>query len=953
MRTAADHVLRLVGMLLIICAGSAAAQQELNVGPWSAKPGGTDLERLSYKGEPLIEKGNMRGYLPAWQGGRFDMAGAELTVMKTSATWHKAEAGNQEATLTLELTEQLCRYSLDTTIAAAGPTEFSVQIVPEAVQATDEHFLVWVDGEPRSLPRESEFEKIGGIEELRFEQAQRTVIVRCTGFELQDRRAQGSGLFLVKVIGSSGQEPRTVTSVIEVEVQEAKPELVAGRQRVIAQLPTEYEPMALKNADFESENAFQGWSSNPAAVLDTEIKHGGKQAARLTIQGELEEAQRGNVYLTQSVPVQEGRLYQAEAWIRTQDVKSAVVNGMSSVGATVIVEFADKQGKWFAGGSYGKGLYGTVNWRRVRTSPVRAPKGAGYAIIYLALRATGIAWFDDVALREVRYNVLMLQPLPEQSIADNTPRFNWHFGLKTWATLELCQKEDFPVGETIALEAVEVPPVSLEDPIGPGKWFWRVRVPDYDVVSPAWSFTQTASLDEDCTEPKIAETHGWLGSKSAPVRVRYSDNVGVVKVRLMVDGQDVSKAVQVGARQARYTPEEGWSEGLHKVVARVEDAAGNFAERKLFFTHSRPMPKTAWKQIGGVETDGQRRFLLGMYGVAIEDMPEIAAGGFDFVHSYQWDGAGTNEEALEYLDEAHKHGLQAFIGLNRQRLIAEDEEFVAERVGALMRHPALFAWYLYDEPDLLHQYVSPMWLERYYKLIKALDPFHPVVVTCARDDAVEKYRDCLDVHWTQVYGSTAFVASRLDRHRAALREGTPLAAILHSYDRAQTSLLRAGEKPDPAKFQPDGRTMRANAFMALAHNSSCLIWWWWGYGGGGRYFTVANAPEDWASLKQTVADIKSLRPVLTAEGEIQTWIERPAEDVEVHIWEKKLPDRTVIIAVNRDKQPCELSFAPKTLPADCRVKVLFEAREIEVKQGLLTDSFGELEVHVYEWMARR
>jgi len=941
----------LFAVLLATWPVAATAQREVTVGPWTAQVGDADLEALSYQGQLVVQKGGMRAYLPAWEGARFDMNGANLEVTETSGTWHKAEAGNQDATLKLELTPQSAKYSLETTITAAGPTEYWVQIVPEAVRSDDEHCLVWVDGRLRSLPLVGEFERFGGIRELRFERADRTVIVRCTGFELQDRRAQGSGLFLVRVIGSSGEQPRTVASTIEIEVQEAEPEAVAGREALIAQLPVEYHPLALANADLEADEPLASWSPNPLAAVDTDIKHAGEQAARLTIAGELKEDERGRVYLIQTVPVEEGKLYQAQAWIRGQDVKRAVVTHMSSVGATVILEFADKQGEWFAGGSYGKSHYGTFDWRRVLTDPVRAPKGAGYAIVYLALRATGTAWFDDVALREVRYHVLMLDPLPGQQVADNTPRFNWHFGPKTWTTLELCRSEHFAAGETVALQDVEVPPVALKSPIEPGQWFWRVRVPDYDLVSPAWRFTQTASLDQDCTEPEIAETHGWLASKSAPMRVRYSDNVGVVKVSLTVDGQDVSAAVQVGAEQAVYVPEAGWSEGLHKALIRAEDAAGNYAERQLFFTHSAELPRTTWQQIGGVDTQGERRFLLGMYGVKIEHMPEIAAGGFDFVHSYQWDGAGSNEEALEYLDEAQKHGLQAFVGIYRRRLMSGDEEFVAERVGALMHHPALFAWYLYDEPDLQHQYVSPMWLARYYKLIKALDPFHPVVVTCAGDGAVEKYRDALDVHWTQVYGSTAFVSSRIDRHRASLHEGTPLAAILHCYDRAQTSVVRGGGQADPAEFQPDGRMMRANAFMALAHNSSCLIWWWWGYGGGETMFTVANAPKEWASLQQTVADIKSLRPVLTAAGEIHTWVETPAEDVEVHIWEKRLPDPTVIIAVNRDETPSELSFAPKTLPRDCRVKVLFEDREVEVKEGLLTDSFEELAVHVYEWEA--
>ena len=955
--------------LCFVCTVAAFCQPELTAGDWSATVGPTGPSELCYKGEVIARRGNLGAWHPAWKGGRFVMDGAEVTAAEASATWHKAVPENQEATLKLLLTPQGCRFSLDTTITAAGPSEFSLQLVPEAVRTAEDRCFVWVDEEPRVLSLVGVFDKFGGIADMRFERPDRTVFVRCNGFEMQDRRAGGSGLFLVQVIGSSGREPRTKESFIEIGVREADAADVAGRERLLAQRPTTYEPMTVRNGGFESEKPLERWSENPRATLDAEVKHEGDRSARLTIlPGEEKDA---NPYITQTIPVTEGRLYEAEAWIKAEDVEAAAVRGMPSTGATIIIEFNDKQGKWFASGSYAKGSYGTSNWRRVMTGVARAPKGAGSAVIFLALRATGTAWFDDVGLREVRRHAMMLSPLPGERVADNTPRFNWYYGAKTSTVLELSQTEDFAADEVISMPNVQTLPISLETPIAPGTWFWRVRAPDFAYTSPAWQFVQTASLDQDCTEPKIEETHGFLAARTDAIRVRYSDNVGVQDVRLTVDGKDASESAKAGETELTYAPKEGWTEGLHKVAVEVKDEAGNRAERKLFFTHCRPMPTTVWRQIGGVETlaaglpvpptlaaglpvsptqetRGEKRFLFGMYGVRIEDMPEVAEAGFDFVHNYTWDGTGTNETAIEYLDEAQKHGLQAFIGISRRQLMKGDEEFVAERVGALMGHPGLLAWYLYDEPDLAHQYVSPMWLERYYRLIKALDPFHPVVVTCAGDGAVAEYRNALDVHWTQVYGSTSFVARRLPKHRASLNEGTPLAAILHCYDRTQTTLLRAGKPTDPAEFQPDGRTMRANAFMALTKNASCLIWWWWGQGGS---FTVANAPEAWASLKQTVADIKSLEPVLTAEGEIHTWVEKPAEGVEVHVWEKKLAGRTVIIAVNRDNKACEVSIAPKTLPKNCSMQDRFEDRQVEVKDGLLRDDFEPLGVHVYQWEA--
>ncbi|MBI3923158.1 MAG: hypothetical protein HY318_17185, partial [Armatimonadetes bacterium] len=691
----------------------------LTNGPWTATLDGTGPQVIAYKGEPIIRRGALTGFLPEWKGGRFFMDGSQLTTTETTATWHKHVEGNQEALLKLELTPKGCRFSLDTTITAAGPSEFSVEIAPEAVRTVEDHCFVWMDGEPQFLDLVGTFPATGGINELRFERADRTVTVRCTGFQMQDRRRGGGDMFLVQVIGSEGVEPRKASASIEIEVQEADPATSEARGVALSQKPRDVKDLPVANPGFESTKLLDSWTENPLASLDTATKHSGRQSTRLTLREDV--AKREHVYLIQNVPVREKGLYQAMAWIKSEQVEAAQVGGMSPTGATIIIEFADKQGKWLASGSYAGGLYGTTDWRWVATEVAQAPPGAGSAVIFLALRGIGTAWFDDVALSEVNQHVIKLSPLPGQRVADNTPTFNWHYGWKTPATLELCQEVSFPAEKVISIPKIESLPIALEKHIPPGKWFWRVRVPDHDVVSTAWEFAQTVDLTRDTTEPKIEHTYGWL-SNNQPIRIRYSDNVGVTRVRLTVDGQEVSSQVRWSKTIATFAPQRGWTEGLHKVLVQVSDAAGNTAERKLFFTHSKPRPKTVWQQVGGVKTGGRKRFLFGMYGVRIQDMQEIAAGGFDFVHNYQWDGPGTNEEALRYLDAAQKNSLQAFIGIWRQQLMKGNEEFVAERVGALMNHPGLFAWYLYDEPDIQFQYVSPEWLTRYYKLIKALDP---------------------------------------------------------------------------------------------------------------------------------------------------------------------------------------------------------------------------------------
>ncbi len=930
--------------LLLMGAMAATAQQKVESGPWSIATGPGGPDAVAYKGQVLVQRARVSGFLPQWKGGRFDLSGGSVTPTAAGATWERKAPGNQDATLQVTATGSKVSFALETTLVAAGPTEYSVEIVPEAVRTAEGYCFATVDGRNTTLDLAGEFAQLGGIREVRFEQAERTVVVRCDTAMLQDRRKQGSGLFLVLAFGSDGGQPKTEKRAVEIEVLEAAPEEVPARRALLAQIPIERTDVPVANAGFESEKALENWTENPRATLDAEVKHGEKQSARVIIPAEQTDAT--GIYLTQQVPVQEGALYTAEAWIKTRGVKGATLGDKSATGGTIILEWADKDGKWLAPGDYADGSYGDTDWRLVTTKAMRAPKGAGNAVIFLSMRAHGTAWFDDVKFTEIRRNVVLAEPGSERKVADNTPRFRWDYSERADTLLELSTDREFPPAKTVSRKVAQTFEATPERPLAPGTWFWRVRIPGHGVVSAVWQFEQTAPLTQDCTEPVVQPNHAYLAGARQSATVQFSDNVGVKEVTLLLDGKDVTRQAKVGAKSATVTPAKGWAPGLHRLDVTVKDAAGNSAMRRLFLNHMPGAVRKEWLFNGGIAIGGKPQFLLGMYGVRTEDIPEMAAAGYDFVHNYTWDGPGTNESALQYLDDVRKRKMQAFIGFDRARLKAWDEEFVAERVGALCRHPGLLAWYLFDEPDLSHQFVPPDQLRALYRLIRALDPLHPVIVTVAQQHMVKEYNGSYDVYWSMDYATPGANARNFDKHREIIGPAVPMMSIVHCYDGKQAPASKGGN-PDPEKFQPGPAMLRANAFMAIAHGSSGLGWWWWGQGSD-IFLTVARVPAAWAALKETVRQIRALRPVLEAQSPARLWMEKPAEGIEVHLWERKVAGRAVIIAVNRDDKACDLNLKSPLLPARGRAKVLFEERTVPVEAGRLSDRFEPLAVHVYE-----
>jgi len=929
------------------------AQDIVRMGPMDIETSPIGPALIRYQGEVLMRNGSFVGYTPEWASSRFRMEGCQRSAHSepneyVEQVWEKSSPDNATVSMHAWSDGQTTRFWAEARTFAAGPSEFAIQIVPEAVEIDATRCLVSVNGRLEHLPLDRSLDQISGLKDLVFHQPTRRIRIQTTGnrggWVLQDRREKGQGFFLVVVLAASGKEPVETRHEVTLCVEEIPDEERTRNAAFVAQVPTEMRDLSVVNPGFEDQN-LQAWSKNAYASVDSEIRHREAQSACIRID-EGQEAQ-ANPYIVQNVSVRPGGRYTLAGYVRTENVKAATVGGKSSTGGTLIIEFADPKGKWFAAGKYAKGIYGSADWEHLECEEVMAPAGAGYAILFLALRATGTVWFDDISLSEVSHHIVLSSPGAGETVFDNTPSFVWDYPSGVPFELQLSRDSSFPEEGLIRTAAPSLS-LSLKDSIDQGTWFWRVACPDHQVTSAAWSFQQTAPLSADTTEPEIYAAHGWISESRGPLSIAYSDNVGVTDLKLVRNGVDVSHDVRKEKERAFYEPQADWQMGLNRLAVTVSDEGGNLAEKEIWCTHTPPLPRITWCKRGGISFDGEKRFLLGMYGVNVENMPVVAEAGFDFVHSYAWDGAGDNASALAYLDAAKENGLQAFIGFNRRELIKGNHGFVAERVGALMTHPALLAWYLFDEPALSHQYVSPERLASHYRLIKNLDPFHPVVVTVAHDYAAEAYNQSFDVHWTQVYGSTAFVAGRMKKHRPMIGEDKSLAAILHCYDRDQTNLIRSGGNPDLEAFQPDARILRANAYMALAHNSSGLIWWWYGYGQSDRFLTVAQAPQVWEAFRHLIHEIKSLSPVLTAEGEIHTWIERPSEGTEVHLWEKRCRGETLLIAVNRDETPCEIAIVPKTLKSDDSLAVIWEDRTIHLESGSAKESFLPLGVHVYK-----
>ena len=681
---------------------------------------------------------------------------------------------------------------------------------------------------------------------------------------------------------------------------------------------------AVCNGGFE--DGLAGWNGGASMALDDAVAHDGRRSVCLTVA----DPKTDSVYVTQMVPVKGARIYKASCFVKTENVREAEGH-KESVGSGLIVEWADADKKWLTSGKYACGVWGTSDWQKKECAWLNAPDKACYAIVYLALRASGKAWFDDVSLSEILIPTEKVSPADGSSISNNCPRFAWRRlpGVRRY-TLELSRDPSFPPEKTHAFDAGGLAEFQLEEPLNPGACYWRVNSPRRTDIE-TWSFTQTAPSNADCLPPLVQTKACRVTGSHEAFTVKVKDRPWTAKLAFLgVEGRLVGKDNEGLCHYSFSAPSGGWPSGLTEGEIVAVDAAGNRAATMFWLLNApRPENGVAVGADGAYWQGGRRIFPLGIYEVAPKYMEEVREAGWDVVHAYQWEFSQDDAACRKYLDDCWAaNGLRAFIGFDRgvrsrNGIVQGNLAHVARRVGALADHPGLFCWYLYDEPETEGYFVTPDSLTEFADLVRALDPYHPVVMT-TWGITMNEYRRTWDTHWTQAYGNPAEVVREVESHRSLLNNASPITLIVCCNDGKQGAAIEKGIAPDPDKFARDYDLMRACAFLGIVKECNGVWWWWFARDNGGKYYSASRSPKAWADLVQVIKELRSIRPLVTADGAVVTGTAAEGKD-RVEWWRKTVDGKAIFIAVNTADHPVSVTVA---VPGDALRKLTLRRYEV-------------------------
>jgi len=362
--------------------------------------------------------------------------------------------------------------------------------------------------------------------------------------------------------------------------------------------------------------------------------------------------------------------------------------------------------------------------------------------------------------------------------------------------------------------------------------------------------------------------------------------------------------------------------------------------------------------------DGKPFFPIMQWAQSRSRMAEQRSCGFN-----TYFGQGDNSTALEYANEARKHGLMVIVAFK------EDE------VSFVKEHPALLGWYYRDEPDMpdktgkgpripIKESISV------YEKLKSLDKNHPMFLTLTTNysksiegskyDDVSFYKeykkatDIIGFDIYPIYGNMKpeclwWVATGVTDLRKIVDDKLPIYAWIET--NAGSKWITPSRMRHPYPYE-----IRAEVWMAIIRGAKAIGYFTHSWvepseignpnsklkRGQSKYYTQFGVPpENQKELGKINTQITKLTPIICSADVIGKVKEEESGGGDVEILVKEYEGKLYIFAVNMKRGETNVKFKVEGLKKGTKIEVDEEKRDIVAEEGMFEDNFKEHAVHIY------
>ncbi len=261
----------------------------------------------------------------------------------------------------------------------------------------------------------------------------------------------------------------------------------------------------------------------------------------------------------------------------------------------------------------------------------------------------------------------------------------------------------------------------------------------------------------------------------------------------------------------------------------------------------------------GCRTPAPRAYPIGIYAPGdAENLPLLHDAGFDLVL-----GPATRP----FLDAALASGIRVLAVPGSPAGPTFDLPLVRNTVRSVGAHPALWAWYLADEPDL--RGVAPAEVRGARRAVRAAGSMRPTAVTVWHGTALSRYPDSeilMVDHYPVGIGPLA-------RFFKEVRAGRAIADVAHhslvpvvqamdwsAYPIRIRTLAGGDPSEAPPTREPTAAEMRSMAWGARVLGADGLFFYCYDDG----LWRMEDHPTAWKDLSDVVREIRDLEPLFRA-----------------------------------------------------------------------------------------